>query len=236
MNDRPPAVERFYALLHELENRCGGRRRLVECDRRMKWPNRGVYFFFEDGEVREDGSTPRVVRVGTHALRESSSTLRQRLSQHKGNTAGSLPGGGNHRGSVFRLHVGTALLATQHWPERVRETWGVANTAPRDTRLCEYPLEKMVSTHIGSMPFLWLKVDDPPSPNSHRGIIEAGSIALLSNFDRPAVDRPSVGWLGHHAQSELVRRSGLWNVNHVRMPPEPSFLTILEQHVRLMHR
>ncbi len=39
------------------------------CTGRMRWPQRGVYFFFEDGETRSgSGSRHRVVRVGTHAL------------------------------------------------------------------------------------------------------------------------------------------------------------------------
>ncbi len=103
-------LDRFYETLAEVEAVHDGTRRLVGCSGRMDWPQRGVYFFFEDGELREDGFTPRVVRVGTHALRPSKSTLWGRLSQHKGSEGGSMPGGGNHRGSIFRLHVGTALL------------------------------------------------------------------------------------------------------------------------------
>jgi hypothetical protein len=63
----------------------------------MVWPKRGVYFFFETGESRSDsGSGPRVVRVGTHALREGSrAKLWTRLSQHQGTIT---TGGGNHRG------------------------------------------------------------------------------------------------------------------------------------------
>ena len=46
----------------------------------------GVYFFHEPGEERLDtGVGPRIVRVGTHALKIGSSTkLWTRLSQHKG--------------------------------------------------------------------------------------------------------------------------------------------------------
>jgi hypothetical protein len=56
------------------------------CSGRMKWPQRGVYFFRELGEERADsGGGPRVVRVGTHALKENGSTiLWTRLSQHRG--------------------------------------------------------------------------------------------------------------------------------------------------------
>jgi len=50
----------------------------------------------------------RVVRVGTHGLKTgSTSTLWGRVHQHRD----TREGGGNHRGSVFRLHVGQALAA-----------------------------------------------------------------------------------------------------------------------------
>jgi hypothetical protein len=73
--------------------------------------NRGVYFFFEGGELRsQSGSGGLVVRIGTHAVSVGSkSTLWGRLAQHRG----SLSGNGNHRGSIFRLWVGSALLCCQ---------------------------------------------------------------------------------------------------------------------------
>ena len=99
---------RFYELRARLERRVGGVRTLVTCDGRMEWPRRGVYFFFEKGEERSrSGHGPRVVRVGSHALTENSrSSLWNRLSQHRGSARS---GGGNHRGSIFRLIVGAAL-------------------------------------------------------------------------------------------------------------------------------
>ena len=229
--DRGKALDRFYELLGELEVSCGGKRRLAECDGRGGWPRRGVYFFFEDGEVREDGVTPRVVRVGTHALRPSSSTLWGRLSQHKGTSGGSMPGGGNHRGSIFRLHVGTALLEVGDWSDEVRSTWLVGGTAKRDVRRAEYPLERAVSTRIGAMPFLWLEVDDPPGAQSDRGVIEVGSISLLSNIGREPIDPPSIAWLGRSAKRDVIRRSGLWNVNHVSGVANVDFLATLERWV-----
>ena len=98
-------------MLDERQFEVDGFPQLRACHGRMPWPRRGVYFFFEEGEVRSDsGSGPRVVRVGTHALTDrSKTTLWNRLAQHRG-VARS--GGGNHRGSVFRLLVGQALLAS----------------------------------------------------------------------------------------------------------------------------
>jgi len=80
------------------------------------------------------------------------------------------------------------------------------------------------------MPFLWLAVEDEPGPKSLCGVIERNSIALLSNFNTPDVplDPPSPNWLGRWADRELVRRSGLWNVNHVAEVYDPAFLDLME--------
>jgi hypothetical protein len=229
--ERRLALDRFYEQLQFLEKSLGGKRVLSECDGRMDWPRRGVYFFFEDGEFREDGVTLRVVRVGTRALRPSKSTLWGRLSQHRGSVGGSRPGGGNHRGSIFRLHVGTALLASGEWPEEAEGTWGIGSTAKGKVRGDELGVEVAVSRHIGAMPFLWVAVDDEPGNGSDRGIIEAGAIALLSNTGRPVVDLSSISWLGQLARREVIRTSGLWNVEHVQSPPTIGFLDVLSGHV-----
>jgi hypothetical protein len=230
--DRPEALDQFYGLLAQLEQRSGGKRRLVDCHGRMGWPRRGVYFFFEDGELREDGVSPRVVRVGTHALSRSKSTLWGRLSQHRGYVGGATAGGGNHRGSIFRLHVGTALLADGVWPARIRSSWAVGSSASAAVRRGEYPLEQAVSQRIGGMPFLWLGVDDAPGPQSDRRVIEAGAIALLSNHEREPVDPPSADWLGRKAERALIREGGLWNVNHVQEPPAGRFLDVFKHWLR----
>ncbi len=108
MTDRLADTARFYELLADLEARLGGARVLADCSGRMNWPERGVYFFFEPGEARASAEgRRRVARVGTHALiAKSQSTLWRRLSQHRGVAS---TGGGNHRGSIFRLLVGIAL-------------------------------------------------------------------------------------------------------------------------------
>jgi hypothetical protein len=87
-------------------------------------------------------------------------------------------GGGNHKGSIFRLIVGTALNDQEG---RKYATWGLGNSAPKETRDQEIDLEKAVSRAIGSMPFVWLEIDDEPNASSKRGHIERNSIALLSN-------------------------------------------------------
>jgi len=228
---RPAAgPRRFYELLDRLSARLGGSRRLGQGRGADGWPERGVYFFFEEGELRE-GGPPRVVRVGTHAVSQGSRTsLWQRLAQHRGTLSGTRPGGGNHRGSIFRLHMGTALLNRDHYPPEVRRAWNAPKADPglRDT---EQDLERAVSDHIGRMPFLWLAVLDAPGRDSHRASIEANAIGLLSNFGRAPVDPPSPSWLGRWADAPKVRESGLWNVNHVDGSYTPGFLDVFESYV-----
>ena len=217
-------LSRFYSLLGALEERLSGTRKLRECSGRMPWPQRGVYFFREPGEVRTDSGTgPRVVHVGTHALKAGSQTkLWDRLLQHRG---AKRSGVGNHRGSIFRLIVGTALIARDGLE---CPTWGnCRGRVPREIREREQPLETAVSAVIGEMPFLWLAIGDEAGPASLRGSIKSNSIALLSNHGKPSIDTPSRSWLGHHCDREKVKVAGLWNSNHVEERYDPAFLDIL---------
>jgi hypothetical protein len=204
-NERLEDLVRFYSILDRHEKNIGGVRRLEDCSGRMVWARRGVYFFCEPGENRTDtGTGSRIVRVGTHALKTGARTkLWTRLSQHRGR-AGT--GGGNHRGSIFRLIVGAALIAREG---RDFPTWGDRGAANPEVRNSERALETEVSKLIRRMPFLWLSVDDEPGEDSRRGYIERNSIALLSNYNKSPLDSPSQAWLGHDCNRERVRRSGL---------------------------
>lgn len=219
-------LKRLYNLTGVLTDSLGGSRRLEDCTGKLKWPRRGVYFFMEDGENRTHAGTgPRIVRVGTHALKTGSRTsLWNRLAQHRGPVRS---GGGNHRGSIFRLIIGTALIARHHYDF---PSWDDGtSTAPAGTRAGEAALEREVSKVAGAMRFLWLPIDDEPGDYSARGYIERNAIALLSNLGKAPIDPPSDGWLGHECSRERVRKSGLWNQNHVEERYEPAFLDLLEQ-------
>ncbi len=64
-------LAQLYALFDALEESSGGMRFLAPLASPGQWPRRGVYFFFEHGELRTDGQRLRLVRVGTHGLTES---------------------------------------------------------------------------------------------------------------------------------------------------------------------
>ena len=194
-------VGEFYECLSVLEARCAGKRTLDHCDAGMGWPKLGVYFFFEPDEIRtHSGRGLRVVRVGTHGLvRRSKSTLWNRLAQHRS---------GNQNGSIFRKLVGDAIISRK---AAVGPALSGGDLSPAD-------LKSAVSRHIGAMPFLWLAVEDDPSPGSVRSYVEKNSIALLSNIaarSPSVIDPPSARWLGLHCPKNEVCRSGLWNSRHV---------------------
>lgn len=234
--DRLAATQRFYMLLDDLAEATGGPRRLDQSDGYMDWPTRGVYFFFEPGEKRSgSGTGPRVVRVGTHAVAGGEkSTLWKRLRQHRGSLRP--PRSGNHRSSIFRRLVGDALgrgdgaRPPESWRRRgiSREVEKAYLGDPRVAR-AERAMERRVSRTIGRMPFLWLGVTDEGGRHSDRPRIERNAIALLSAFRASAPDPSSGGWLGLGSSYPRVRRSGLWNQNHVNEAFDPSFLDVMER-------
>jgi hypothetical protein len=237
--DRLSHLDRFYSILEVVKDRLNGPHTLEPCHGRMMWPKRGVYFFFEPGQFCSDETNRlRVVRVGTHGLKAGSrSTLWNRLSQHRGTGSG----GGNHRGSIFRLLVGESIMRCGLFEEAV--SWGISSDASKAANLvsqsrkqvldCEYALELAVSRHIRSMPFLWIRIDDEPGPRSYRGYIERNCIALLSNFSKAPRHEPSSAWLGLKCGRERVCASGLWNNNHIDANYDPEFLPHLERFVGL---
>jgi hypothetical protein len=161
------------------------------------------------------------------------STLHQRLRQHAGKSSGS---GGNHRGSIFRLLVGEALIARGDCSPC--PSWGVKGDIKKAAEVlhvdsatlaaAEAPVEAAVSAYLGRLPFLWLSIEDEPGPESLRGLIERNVIALASGLREPVIDPPSPSWLGLYSGRDKVRRSGLWNQRHVDENYAPNFLDVLE--------
>jgi hypothetical protein len=225
-SDRIAHMERFYRLLLKLEQGLGGKRILAECTGQMDWPKRGVYFLFEPEEMRTLAKTEkRVVRVGTHMVSQGSkATLWNRLRTHRGTTFGR----GNHRGSIFRLHVGAAMLSKEH--DHHLPSWGAGSAADHSVREAEAEMEKKVSAYIGRMSVLWLNIPDEAGPMSDRAYIERNCISLLGGPSGP-IDLPSRGWLGNFCPNESVVRSGLWNVNYVDYRYDIRFLDVLEAYV-----
>lgn len=204
----PATIEAFYEALARLRERHGAGP-LRTMAHRSDLPPRGVYFFVDPNEPRaSQPGRARVVRVGTHALkRGGSATLTNRLRQHLGASNGV----GNHRGSIFRLHVGAALVARDGLEVPTWSSTAWPNDAERGR---EVDLERRVSRYLGELEVLVVPILDDAGPDSLRGYVERNAIGLLSTVGRE-VDSPSDDWLGRHAARQPVRASGLWNVRHV---------------------
>jgi hypothetical protein len=220
----------FYNSMRSLYVGQHGGRLLSECAGKMIWPPRGIYFLLEPNEnLLARKFRPlhqRVTRVGTHGVsRGSKATLWNRISAHRGVTGG----GGNHRSSIFRLHVGAALI--RRFPETWSSaTWGIGQTAEAPIQETEKPLEEYVSRTLGQMRVLWLDVPDDPGPHSDRAYLERNSIGLLS---RSAIlQRPqSPGWLGNWSKQLDITLSALWNLDHLYRVPDKDFTAILAKYV-----
>ena len=218
-------VARLYQALRKLESGVGGKLLMSECTGQQGWPKSGVYFFFEPGELRLNATEPRVVRVGTHGVsRGSKATLWNRLRTHRGTGDGV----GNHRSSIFRLHVGAAISARDR--DVMVASWGIGQAADSRLRKTEEGLERRVSAYIGAMSVLWLAIEDEASPSSDRAYIERNLIGMLVGKAGPA-DSPSLEWLGLYSPNERIRISGLWNLDFLDYTYSPDFIDVLDEYV-----
>ncbi|MDZ5810358.1 hypothetical protein U4E84_03190 [Halorubrum sp. AD140] len=217
-------LDRLYDLLDGLEDNVGGKQRLKNCTGFMNWPDRGVYFFFAESETRNSTDQLRLTRIGTHAVSTGSGTsLWNRLRTHRGANRGTYEDGGNHRGSVFRKRVGEAMIERNGLHDEYPH-WGEGSSAGRERRLAELEHERRVSEFLRDLPFLWIDVDDEPSPQSDRAYIERNAIALVSNYRKDSLDSRSNDWLGRDSPRSEISDSGLWNINHVSEQYEAAFL------------
>lgn len=218
-------LDRLYRALRRLEEGVGGKRKMSECTGKQRWPNSGIYFFFEPGEQRRHLEVPRVVRVGTHGVScGSRATLWNRLRAHRG-TGNN---GGNHRSSIFRLHIGAALAGRDSG--LIVPSWGAGKPASVELRQKEERLEQAVSRYIGGMSILWLAIGDKAGPTSDRAYLERNLIGLLAGKSDPA-DPPSKGWLGHFSPNERIQQCGLWNLNFLDYAYSNEFLDLLDKYI-----
>jgi len=192
--------------------------------------HRGIYVFLDNGFDSSVSIYKQVVRVGTHSIKKcgSKSTLGSRLRQHKGNLRG---GGGNHRGSVFRLLVGDAIIRRDGL-SIAYPNWGNKDNTTKTIRQSELPLEQQVSDYIRQLPFLIINVNPTIDGPKQRAFLERSLIAMISDVG----GKGKTSWLGHNCSRSEVKNSGLWNNNHVNEKYDPSFLDVLEKYVVKMEQ
>jgi hypothetical protein len=186
-------------------------------------PSHGVYFFFDDSEPTAFSHTlPRLVRVGTHGVSLGSvATLRNRLRTHFGTRAGT----GNHRASVFRLHVGRAIIEREGL-QMTFPHWGKGQSATREITDGEVAMEKRVSEYIGNLRVLFIPVHDAAGTGSMRAVIEQQFIAMFTEHFC-AIESSSPDWLGRFSDKSSIKETGLWNVRDVGREYDLKFLPYL---------
>lgn len=150
-------------------------------------PSDGVYFYYEQGESIQcaDEILERIVRVGSHRRAEG---LPRRLIDHYW---------ADKDGSVFRKHIGCALIGRNGKPDDCLRSW-ISKGQPYD-----FTLENEVDSCLRPcFKFRTLIVHQA----SERGYLERNLIALLSNTKASS---PSETWLGRFSPYAEVRNSGL---------------------------
>jgi len=185
-------------------------------------PNNGIYFFYEDSEHwSHGGKRPRIVRVGTH----KDGNFRSRIAEHfvlderkmNFDTTTLAP----HERSIFRKHIGRALLNRSNDP--YLKVWNIDFTSKasreRDAHLRDIGKEKTVECEITALlrkyfSFRYIVVAQESVRMGVSGIERKliGTVAQCSECS------PSRVWLGNQSPQPQIRETGLWLIHHLKTP------------------
>lgn len=160
-------------------------------------PTNGIYILFEKGEHAHDGD--RIVRVGTHT---GQGNLRQRLEEHFLTE--------NKERSIFRKHIGRALLNSRNDPFLDQWEMGLTTRQERQRNASRVDFKRLslieweVSRIIRKM-FTFCVF--PLDGKRHRLDLEKRVIATVNHCQDCS---PSDRWLGNHSPKMRIRDSGLW--------------------------
>lgn len=155
-------------------------------------PKNGIYFFYEDGEKCDINGviTDRIVRVGTH---QADNRFRDRIRNHYR---------GDKNSSVFRTHVGSAIINRNKTLSININEWMKHMTPTIND------IEELINEAFKEkFKFRCISVQS----KDERLYIEERLITTLSHWNFS----PSNHWLGHFAERKEIRSSGLWNVQHI---------------------
>jgi len=160
---------------------------------RENLPANGIYFFYEEGEKIQIGSQvkDRIVRVGTHREQDR---FPDRIFNHYN---------GNKNSSVFRKHLGGALIRRKNPADSRLEQWLKQDAPTFDD------VEGLVNAQLRErFSFRYIRVNN----KEERRDLEKRLIATLSHCSQC---KPSENWLGRFAASRKIQVSGLWNDQYV---------------------
>jgi hypothetical protein len=170
----------------------------------------GVYIIFEEGKTAHGGN--RIVRVGTNTGEDA--TLLDRLYEHYKNEGRS----------IFRKHIARCLLEEKYDMSKLKELFHNSKylslvgkwkrNAGEEELKKFYEMHDAISTHIRNYcSFVLLPVCKESRRCWEKKIIS--TVATCPNCS------PSPKWLGNIFPETIqpsctrIRKSGLWNVDHV---------------------
>ncbi len=186
-------------------------------------PSNAIYFFYENGERwGHQGPKPRVVRVGTHR----DGNFRSRIAEHflfnEGKMAFTEDQPAPHDRSIFRKHIGAALLKKVDDPYFA--VWKI-DFIPRKTRdskrhLRDISKEKAIEKEVTQIlrqnfSFRFIDIAEQKQRMGNQGLERA----LIGTLARCPQCGPSDGWLGRYSPDVRIRESGLWLIQFLRADP-----------------
>lgn len=183
-------------------------------------PHNGIYFFYEDGQFWGHGGwESRITRIGTH----KEGNFRSRIKDHyldgsENRIMGREKAKPSDR-SIFRKHLGRALLNREH--DAYLSIWNIDFTgrANREKYGHQRDLDKERQTEEAitqvlrqSFSFRFVILEGQKERMGSTGL-ESSMISTVANC-RDCT--PSKGWLGNYSPNRKIRESGLWLVQHLR--------------------
>jgi hypothetical protein len=186
-------------------------------------PRNGIYFFYEEGECGgHRADAPRIVRVGTHR----DGNFRSRISEHfllnERKMAFTEDQQRPHDRSIFRCHIGRALLNRSRDPYLSVWEMDFTTRRTRDAKRHlrdigkEATIEQEVTRILrNNFPFRFIAIADQVQRMGNQGLERA----LIGTLAGCRQCRPSNNWLGHHHPKVEIRESGLWLIQHLKAAP-----------------
>ncbi len=164
----------------------------------------GVYILFEKNELGHNGE--RIVRIGSH---DGDNNLSKRLQEHFLKE--------NKDRSIFRKNIGRAMLNKNN--DSYLGVWDIDLTSKKAREECQFlikseyqqEIEKQVSKYIrDNCTFSVIEVLE----REERLELEKTLIQIVSSCNECC---PSQDWLGNFSTVEKIRKSGLWQVQHLKL-------------------
>jgi hypothetical protein len=186
-------------------------------------PRNAVYFFYEKGEYCGHQATkPRIVRVGTHRDGNFQSRIAEHFLLNERKMAFTQDQPAPHERSIFRKHIGRALLNKTGDP--YLSVWEIDFTKrkTRDAKrhLRDISREAAIEGEITQIlrrefSFRFIEIADQIQRMGSQGL-ERALIGTLASCPQCS---PSDGWLGCYSPKAPIRESGLWLIQHLKAAP-----------------